>query len=133
MNHRASVVTAICMLILAVPASSVTSLAEADAIDSNPVILDMVERVNESMVLYYLDSLMSFGPRYTGSENCSAAAQWIHNEFTAMGLDTHFDTWSYAGFSSQNVVATLKSSCPPITTAPRALSAPTTTARALRP
>ena len=110
MNHRASVVTAICMLILAVPASSVTSLAEADAIDSNPVILDMVERVNESMVLYYLDSLMSFGPRYTGSENCSAAAQWIHNEFTAMGLDTHFDTWSYAGFSSQNVVATLKGS-----------------------
>ncbi|MGC9307471.1 MAG: M20/M25/M40 family metallo-hydrolase, partial [Thermoplasmatota archaeon] len=66
--------------------------------------------VNESMVFYYLDSLMSFGPRYTGSENCSAAAQWIHDEFTAMGLDTHFDTWSYAGFSSQNVVATLNGS-----------------------
>ncbi|MGC9307235.1 MAG: hypothetical protein ACP5FL_00495, partial [Thermoplasmatota archaeon] len=62
MNHRASVVTAICMLILAVPASAVTSLAEADATDPNPVILDMVEQVNESMVFYYLDSLMSFGP-----------------------------------------------------------------------
>jgi acetylornithine deacetylase/succinyl-diaminopimelate desuccinylase-like protein len=110
MKQLVGVTAVITMLILAVPVFAVIPLTEADATDPNTVILDMVEQVNESMVFYYLDSLMSFGPRYTGSENCSAAAQWILDEFMTMGLDTQLDTWSYAGFSSQNVVATLNGS-----------------------
>lgn len=103
-------IAVVCVLMLVVPASAVTTPAATANTDGSPVIHDMLQQVNESMVFHYLDTLMSFGPRYTGSENCSAAAHWIHDEFTAMGLHTRYDEWSYAGFTSQNVVATLNGS-----------------------
>jgi len=109
MDMRISATAVICTLILAVPASAVMTPSEtADARSSD--IHGMLARVNETMVFHYLDELMSFGPRYTGTENCTAAAQWIHTEFTAMGLETRFHAWNYGGFSSQNVVATLNGS-----------------------
>ncbi len=75
-------------------------------------IVEMIQQINESMVFDYMQSLLSFGPRYTGSENCSQAADWIFDTFDDMGLDTMFHHWDYAGFSSQNVVATLPGTNP---------------------
>jgi len=80
--------------------------AEGESQSSN-VIEEMISLINESLVFRYHDSLMSFGSRYTGSENCSRAAQYIYNEFKSMGLWVQFDEWEYGGFRSQNVVATL--------------------------
>ncbi len=110
MNHGVCITVAVCLLMLAVPASAVTAPEATASAGGSSVVHEMLERVNGSMVFHYLDTLMSFGPRYTGSENCTAAAEWIHDEFTAMGLYTRYDEWSYAGFSSQNVVATLNGS-----------------------
>lgn len=110
MNEHVAITAAITILILAVPVSTAITPLQAAHNSGAPVILDMLEQVNESMVFYYLDELMTFGSRYTGSENCSAAAQWIHDQFVDMGLHTRLHKWQYAGFSSQNVVGTLNGS-----------------------
>jgi hypothetical protein len=67
----------------------------------------MLNQVTESLVFYYHDALMTFGSRYTGSPNCSRAAEYLYEKFSQMGLDTQLLPWNYGGFRSQNVVATL--------------------------
>ncbi|MCX6665724.1 MAG: M20/M25/M40 family metallo-hydrolase [Euryarchaeota archaeon] len=69
--------------------------------------IQMIQQVNESLLFYYLDHLTSFGPRYTGSESCTNASQYIYDEFKAIGLSVEFHDWKIAGFTSRNVVATL--------------------------
>ncbi len=70
-------------------------------------ITEMINQINQSMLYAYHHKLMNFGPRYTGSVNCSLAAQYIYNAFEAMGLSVEFHDWSHSGFTSKNVVATL--------------------------
>jgi hypothetical protein len=84
------------------------NLIKFDKISSYEDIVEMIEQVNESLVFYYFDKLMEFGSRYTGSENCTRAGQYIYNEFVEMGLDVEFHEWSFKGFDSRNVVATLE-------------------------
>ena len=70
-------------------------------------ILEMVHQIDSNLVSSYLQDLVAFGPRYTGTENCSKAAQYIYDTFQSQGLFTQLEPWTYAGFESQNVVATL--------------------------
>jgi hypothetical protein len=71
-------------------------------------ILDMIGQINETMLWNYHHGLMKFGVRYTGTVNCSLAAQYIYDSFQAMGLHVEYQDWSYDGFSSKDVVATLQ-------------------------
>lgn len=73
-------------------------------------IVEMINQVDESLVFYYFDKLMEFGPRYTGSPNCTRAGDYIYEEFEKMGLEVEFHNWTYTKFKSRNVVATLKGS-----------------------
>ena len=66
-----------------------------------------IQDINESKIRFYHDKLMSFGPRYTGSENCSKAGDWIHSAFSSMNLSVDNHHWDYAGFTSKNIVATI--------------------------
>ncbi len=75
-------------------------------------IVEMVQQIDEDLVFYYHDNLMKFGPRYTGTINCTLAGQYIYNEFEEMGLDTTVHEWKYDGFESRNVVGTLQGSDP---------------------
>ncbi|MDD5777918.1 MAG: M20/M25/M40 family metallo-hydrolase [Candidatus Thermoplasmatota archaeon] len=88
---------------------SLPALQPSDAAgeEGPATIADMIEQVDVSLVSRYLEGLVAFGPRYTGTENCSLAAQYIHDQFRTLGLWTRFDPWRYAGFESRNVVATL--------------------------
>ncbi len=96
-------------LMLLIPSSHITLSHSPSEI--NPPhfddVVEMIQQVNESLVFHYHDALMEIGSRYTGSENCSKAAEYIYKEFRKMGLWVQFDEWEYAGFESQNVVATL--------------------------
>jgi len=76
--------------------------------DSNENIADMIQQIDENLVYDYLEQLVSFGPRYTGTENCIAAGDWIYSEFENMSLDVEFHDWKYSKFKSRNVVGTLK-------------------------
>lgn len=73
-------------------------------------VIDLIEQVNESLVKYYHNKLMQFAPRYTGTLNCALAGQMIFDEFEKMGLQVEFHEWRYAGYHSNNVIATLPGS-----------------------
>lgn len=70
-------------------------------------IIEMIEQINETRVLYFYEKLMMFGVRYTGTQNCSMAGDWIYEEFDKIGLDVEFHQWEYRKFEDRNVIATL--------------------------
>ncbi len=78
----------------------------------NADIIDIINQVNESLISYYLEELVEFGPRFTGSESCSRAAEYIYDEFNSLGLDVYIDPWRYIRYKCQNVVATLNGTDP---------------------
>ncbi|KAA0003674.1 MAG: M20/M25/M40 family metallo-hydrolase [Thermoplasmata archaeon] len=100
-------ITALLLSLMMLVPSQISFSHDISPSDMEGDIIEMMQQVNESLVFYYLSELVKFGPRYTGSENCSKAAGYIYNEFQKMGLWVRYDEWEYAGFKSQNVVATL--------------------------
>ncbi len=67
----------------------------------------IMNEVNEEMILNYLQTLESFGPRVTGTQACWDAGNYIYNEFKSYGYETHFFNWSLGSYSDRNVVAVL--------------------------
>jgi hypothetical protein len=78
----------------------------------NNDVVEMINQVDESLILYYLENLVSFGPRFVGSDNCSKAADFIYNEFLKMGLNAKKERWIYIKYQCQNVVATVEGTDP---------------------
>jgi len=74
-------------------------------IDDN--ITDMIQQLDESIVLRYVQNLTDFGPRVTGTSECYAAGDYIYNEFEGLGLEVRFHNWSYSGYTDRNIEATL--------------------------
>jgi len=70
-------------------------------------VIQLIQLMNESLILGYLENLTSFGPRVTGTSACYDAGEYIFSEFVSMNLDVRFQDWSYGGFSDRNVEATL--------------------------
>ena len=58
-------------------------------------------------MVYYYENLLNFGVRYTGTDNCSKAGDWIFNEFSKMNLSVAYNYWETNGYSSRNIVATI--------------------------
>jgi len=79
---------------------------------SDESIIEMIQQVDESLLFYYHEKLLRFGPRYTGTINCTLAGQYIYDEFEEMGLNVEFHNWNVDGFNSRNVVATLPGTDP---------------------
>lgn len=75
-------------------------------------IIEMIQRINESMLFSFHHGLMKFGPRYTGTVSCNLAAQYIYGTFQDMGLPVEYYDWKYGGFTSRDVVATLNGTDP---------------------
>jgi len=105
----------VCLILIA-PTSSAVSISQYTELASNQIvaetdinadIVNMMNQVNESLLSHYLERLVEIGPRYTGSENCREAAEYIYDEFEKIGLDVYYDEWRYPKFKCQNVVATL--------------------------
>lgn len=70
-------------------------------------IVDLITQIDESMIYDYISDVISFGPRVTGEFACEDAAAYIYNEFEQMGLQVRYDNWSYSGYASSNIEATL--------------------------
>jgi len=83
-------------------------IVKTRSFDSN--ISDMINLVNESLVRRYLEEQVAFGPRPTGSENCSRTADYLYNEFEKMGLNVEFDHFSFFRYKDKNIIATLNGS-----------------------
>lgn len=77
------------------------SLPSSCMVDSNSKIQDIIKAVNETLVSTYLEEVVSFGPRLTGTNSCEAAGKYIFQQFSQMGLETRYHNWSFwePGFS----------------------------------
>ena len=73
----------------------------------NNIVISMIDQVNGSIYLSYLENLTHLGLRPTGSSACAAAATDIYNQFKSMGLAVRYHNWTIGRYSSANVEATL--------------------------
>jgi hypothetical protein len=110
MKKRPFVLLSLAILLLSwiTPASAQsTEIKEPlPSLDDAPIV-QMINQINESVVSTYHQGLLRFHPRYTGSITCNLAAEYIYNAFDQMGLDVQYHQWTYDGFHSKDVVATL--------------------------
>jgi len=77
-------------------------------------IIEILDKINESMLQEHMKALMKIGRRMTGTYGCEKAAKYIYEQFESMGLETKFHNWTAFGdryhkgfYKSQNVIATL--------------------------
>lgn len=75
-----------------------------EMINTQSEIEDLLNRVDESILSYYLEKFVSFGFKMTGSENADRAARWIREEFVNIGLTTYFDEWKFPQYKDKNVI-----------------------------
>lgn len=73
-------------------------------------VLDIINQIDQNLVEEYLEDLVAFGPRVTGSWAVDQAGTYIHNEFASMGLDARYHNWSNWGYSGKNVEGELPAS-----------------------
>jgi hypothetical protein len=80
---------------------------EKTPVTMDDIVISMIEQVDESIYLMYLENLTVNGPRPTESASCIAAAEYMYNQFESMELAVRYAHWNYGGYSSDNVEATL--------------------------
>lgn len=73
----------------------------------NDNIISMIQQLNETMVLRYIENLTAFGPRVTSSPACDDAGKYIYNEFKNMGLDVRYQNWSAHAQRGSNIEASI--------------------------
>lgn len=78
-------------------------------------IMLILSKIDEDLLRSYLEPLVAFSPRYTGTYGCEKSAKFIFQQFDQMGLKTRYQNWTSFGniyhrrlFTSQNVEATLE-------------------------
>ena len=69
---------------------------------------EILDLIDETLILGYLEDLTAFGPRVTGTTACHDAGDYIYDEFESYGLDVRYDDWSYSGYSGFNIEGTLQ-------------------------
>jgi len=87
--------------------STVREHPEKTVVTMNDIIISILEQIDDTTYLGYLENLTSFGPRVTGSDACEAAADYIYDQFESMGLAVRYHHWSIGGQTSDNVEATM--------------------------
>ena len=74
---------------------------------SEETIIEILENIDEDLILGFLEDLVAFGPRFTGTNACELAGDYIYNEFVSYGLNARYDDWTYGSYSSNNIEGTL--------------------------
>lgn len=80
---------------------------EKPAASMDDIVISMIEQVDESIYMKYLENLTNFGPRRTGTASCIAAAEYIYTQFQEMGLAVRYHHWTNGGYTADNVEATI--------------------------
>jgi hypothetical protein len=70
-------------------------------------IVELLQQLNESLILGYLENLTSFGPRLSGTEACDQAAHYLYETFQDMDLAVRYHNYTDDYFSGSNIEATL--------------------------
>jgi len=93
-----------------------------DASFNNVDINEILDKIDKQTIEYYLNELLKYPSRYTGSNNCENAGRFIYTEFKKMGkfLNVEEQTWDDWGklwiretipyfkhFNSKNIIASI--------------------------
>jgi Peptidase family M28 len=77
-------------------------------------ITDILSMINETLIREYLETIVGFGPRMTGTYGCEKAAQYIYQQFIDRGLIARYQNWTSWGdsyyhhfYTSQNIEGTI--------------------------
>lgn len=65
-----------------------TEIPEFPIVNYNPTVQEIVNRVNSDSVLGFVRRLSNFQTRYSFTDSCQAAANYIKSQFEAYGLDS---------------------------------------------
>lgn len=57
-------------------------------------IVEVTQLITKDMLQHYLENILAFGPRVTGTEACREAGKYIHDAFLRMGLETTYQNWT---------------------------------------
>lgn len=124
-HHLQKTFTLFILISISIPVSSVslelqknpnTSDADQQTISQTTEnkINDILSMIDENLLLKYLQTIVGFGPRVSGTYGCEKAAQYIHKQFKENGLLTRYQNWTgwgnrlnFCRYSSQNVEGTL--------------------------
>jgi hypothetical protein len=78
-------------------------------------IIQAINMINETMLRNYLNEVVNFGPRATGTYGCEKAGEYLYNQFIEMGLDTRYHYWKSIGkliplrfYKDKNVIGRLE-------------------------
>jgi hypothetical protein len=72
----------------------------------NDDLVSLIQQLDESIYLGYLENLTAFGPRVTGTPECDAAGEYIYNQFDSMDLDVRYHYWEDNELYGNNIEAT---------------------------
>ena len=95
--------------------SSLIKSNQSKIINIDPKIKTILEMIDEDLLREYLETLVGYGPRMTGTYGCKKSAEYIFNQFNEMNLETRYQNWTAFGniyhprlFKSQNVEGILR-------------------------
>jgi hypothetical protein len=97
----------LCINLIIYPSVNSMESRKQEKLNLDKNIKEMINKINESIVFYYLKNLVEYGVRYTGTLNCYLAGEYIFEEFKKMGLEVKFENWAYDSYQCRNIVATL--------------------------
>lgn len=82
----------------------------AVVLEANPSVSNMVAQVSQDYMRPVLERLVAFGNRDSRTANATNASEYIRSELASMGYVPTFQTFTFEGYSSRNVLATLPGS-----------------------
>ncbi len=83
-------------------------------VETDPVIIDIVNQVSKQNLTDYIQSLQNFQTRFASTSNCELAGDYIYDFFIQSGIEAERDPFSFAlSYSSNNIVGTLEGQVDP--------------------
>jgi hypothetical protein len=87
----------------AAPAAAVQALTAVQ----DPAIEAIAAEVSAANMMNSIQTLQDFGTRYASTAACEAAGDFLYGYFMGLGLDdVRFESFSFSGYASRNVIAT---------------------------
>jgi hypothetical protein len=71
------------------------------------LVVEIIQELDETMYLGYLENITSFGSRFTGTSACHQAGDYIYNEFESMNLEVRYHNWTNGGYQDRNIEGVL--------------------------
>ncbi|KYK31015.1 MAG: hypothetical protein AYK22_08295 [Thermoplasmatales archaeon SG8-52-3] len=74
---------------------------------TSPDIIEMIKKVNKTILRNHVQTIQDFGPHPTGSEELKLVGDYIYNELSKTKLPVEYLSWKYEKDTGENIVATL--------------------------